>query len=112
LLGRRTYERFASYWPLQKDNPYTEMLNQQQKYVVSTTEQAPLPWVNSTVVNDDPAKAVEALKRRQDLVILGSGELIQSLLGRRPHRVHLADPPAGAGIRPPSPTTARSPSSS
>jgi len=76
LLGRRTYEGFADFWPKQKDNPYTEALNKQQKYVVSSTLTDPLPWVNSKVIGTDD---IAALKEQQDLVILGSGQLIRSI---------------------------------
>ena len=84
LLGRRTYEDFASFWPHQKDNPYTEVLDNRQKYVASTTLSEPLPWKNSTLLGGDAAEAVADLKRRsgQDLGILGSGEPIQSLRRR------------------------------
>ena len=83
LLGRRTFEDFAGFWPNQPDNPFTEALNRTQKYVASATLADPLPWVNSTVLAGDAAKAVAALKDEQpeqNLVILGSGELIRSLL--------------------------------
>jgi dihydrofolate reductase len=53
LFGRRTYEDFYSYWPKQEDNPYTEALNNRQKYVVSNTLEEPLPWRNPTLVNGD-----------------------------------------------------------
>lgn len=76
LLGRRTYEGFAEFWPKQEANPYTEALNRQQKYVVSTSLTDPLPWANSTVVK---AADVAELKRDKDLLILGSGELINSI---------------------------------
>jgi dihydrofolate reductase len=84
LLGRRTYEDFASYWPHQKDNPFTEVLDNTQKYVASTTLSEPLPWKNSTLLEGDAAEAVAGLKQRSgpDLAILGSGELIQSLRRR------------------------------
>ena len=83
LFGRRTYEDFAGFWPNQPDNPFTEALNRMQKYVASTTLADPLPWMNSTVLAGDAPKAVAALQDaqpEQDLVILGSGELIRSLL--------------------------------
>ena len=82
LLGRRTYEDFYTVWPNQTDNPFTEVLNNTQKYVASTTLQEPLPWVNSTLLKGDAAEAVARLKQEpgKDLVILGSGELIQSLM--------------------------------
>jgi dihydrofolate reductase len=81
LLGRRTYEDFFSYWPHQTDNPFTEVLDNTQKYVASTTLAEPLPWRNSTLLKGDAADAVAALKREpgQDLTVLGSGELVQSL---------------------------------
>jgi dihydrofolate reductase len=83
LLGRHTYEHFAAYWPKQTDgNPYTEVLNRTQKYVASTTLEDPLPWENSTVLRGDIPAAVATLKDEldQEIVILGSGELIRSLL--------------------------------
>ena len=82
LLGRRTYEDFYDVWPNRTDNPYTEVLNNSQKYVASRTLKEPLPWMNSTLLKGDIPEAVRALKAQQekDLVILGSGELIQSLM--------------------------------
>jgi dihydrofolate reductase len=44
ILGRRTYLDFFGVWPHQPDNPYTETLNKQQKYVASRTLTEPLPW--------------------------------------------------------------------
>ena len=88
LLGRRTYEDFASVWPRQHDNPFTEVLNRLQKYVASTKLSEPLPWVNSTLLKGDAADAVADLKGNepdQDLVVLGSGALIGSL--RRHHLI-------------------------
>jgi dihydrofolate reductase len=84
LLGRRTYEDLYSVWPKRTDNPYTDHLNKVQKYVASRTLKEPLPWQNSILLKGDAAEAVAALKRKDDpdLGILGSGELIQSLLRR------------------------------
>ena len=84
LLGRRTYEDFASVWPHRKDNPFTEVLDNAQKYVASTTLTGPLPWQNSTLLEGDAADAVADIKQQPgpDLAILGSGELIQSLRRR------------------------------
>jgi dihydrofolate reductase len=84
LLGRRTYEDFAGFWPRQKDNPFTPLLNRRRKYVASTTLTEPLPWSNSTLLDGDAADAVAELKRRLDgdLSVLGSGELVQSLMRR------------------------------
>jgi dihydrofolate reductase len=82
LLGRRTYEDFASFWPKQTDNPFTPVLNERVKYVASTTLREPLPWSNSTLLRGDAAQAVAELKEQgdDDLAVLGSGELIRSLL--------------------------------
>jgi len=84
LLGRRTYEDFYAVWPKRTDNPYTEVLNNSRKYVASTTLREPLPWRNSTLLKGDAADAVAALKEQpgKDIVILGSGELAQSLMRR------------------------------
>jgi dihydrofolate reductase len=84
LLGRRTYEDFADFWPNQKDNPFTEVLDNSQKYVASTTLSEPLQWKNSTLLRGDAADAVADLKKQPgpDLAVLGSGELIQSLRRR------------------------------
>ncbi len=82
LLGRRTYEDFHRVWPSRTGNPYTEVLNNTQKYVASTTLAEPLPWRNSTLLKGDAARAVAGLRQQpgKDLVILGSGVLIGSLL--------------------------------
>ena len=82
ILGRRTYEDFYSVWPKRTDNPYTEVLNNAQKYVASRTLKEPLPWVNSTLLKGDAAQGVARLKGQpgKDLVILGSGELVRSLM--------------------------------
>jgi dihydrofolate reductase len=83
LFGRRTYEDFHSVWPNRTDNnPFTTVLNNTRKYVVSRTLAEPLPWVNSTLLRGDGANAVAKLKEQpgKDLVILGSGELVKSLI--------------------------------
>jgi dihydrofolate reductase len=84
LLGRRTYEDFYSFWPHQTDNPFTEVLDNAQKYVASTTLAEPLPWRNSMLLKGDAAEAVAGLKQQpgKDLVVLGSGELTRSLMRR------------------------------
>jgi dihydrofolate reductase len=82
LLGRRTYEDFFAVWPHRTDNPYTEVLNNRTKYVASRTLQEPLPWKNSTLLDGDAAEAVARLKKQPggDLTVIGSGELVQSLM--------------------------------
>jgi dihydrofolate reductase len=82
LLGRRTYEALHDFWPRQTDNPFTDALNAVQKYVVSTTLREPLPWSNSTLIGSDPAWAAAKLKEQPDgeIVVMGSGELLQTLM--------------------------------
>jgi len=84
LLGRRTYEDLYDVWPKRTDNPYTERLNQSRKYVASRTLKEPLPWVNSTLPDGDAMDKVAEMKTRgdEDLGVIGSGELVASLLER------------------------------
>jgi dihydrofolate reductase len=84
LFGRRTYEDFYSVWPRQTDSPYSTFLDNIPKYVASTTLKEPLPWKNSTLLRGDAAEAVARLRKEQgkDLVVMGSGQLIQSLMRR------------------------------
>jgi dihydrofolate reductase len=87
LFGRRTYEDFAAFWPNQPEpNPFTAVLINVQKYVASRTLEEPLPWSNSTLLKGDVAEVVTSLKEQseQDIAIMGSGELIQSLM---PHNL-------------------------
>jgi dihydrofolate reductase len=71
-----------SYWPHQKDNPISDVLNNSQKFVVSTTLDGPLPWMNSTLLRDDAAVAEVKNREEKDIVVLGSGDLLQSLMAR------------------------------
>jgi dihydrofolate reductase len=83
LLGRRTYEDFTAFWPNQPEgSPFSAVLNDSQKYVASRTLAEPLPWRNSTLLKGDAAAAVTDLKEQlgNDLVVLGSGDLVQSLM--------------------------------
>lgn len=84
LFGRRTYEDFAKVWPARAGDPISQLLDNAQKYVASRTLMAPLPWKNSTLLEGDAADAIATLKARpgKDMVILGSGELVQSLMRR------------------------------
>jgi dihydrofolate reductase len=83
LLGRRTYEIFAGYWPKAPDDiPFTGLLNRVPKYVASTTLAAPLGWEGSTLIAGDLAAGVAAVTGRHDEVhVIGSLALVQSLLG-------------------------------
>jgi dihydrofolate reductase len=85
LFGRRTYQDFFDVWPSRTDNPFTPVLNRVQKYVVSTTLREPLAWSNSTLLSGDAAPAIERLKAQpgKDIVVLGSGELVRTLLRHR-----------------------------
>jgi dihydrofolate reductase len=83
LLGRRTYEIFASYWPTANpDNPFTQRINALPRYVASTTLADGSAWPGTTVVRD--AQEIAALKERHaDVIVPGSGDLIQTLLRER-----------------------------
>jgi dihydrofolate reductase len=82
LFGRWTYEDFYTYWPHQTDNPFTDVLNNVQKYVASRTLAEPLPWSNSMLLDGAITEAVARLRQDDgpDLGILGSGELCRSLM--------------------------------
>ena len=85
LFGRRTYEHLFKAWHGRTDdNPFTDVLDNTQKYVASTTLDEPLQWENSTLLSGDAADSVAKLKQQpgEDLTILGSGELIRSLMKR------------------------------
>jgi dihydrofolate reductase len=83
LLGRRTYEHFAKVWPGRTDNPYSQVLDNTQKYVVSRTLTEPLGWQNSTLLSTVDAVADVKGQLDKDIEVLGSGELVWSLLERR-----------------------------
>ena len=84
LLGRRTYEIFAAYWPKATSDQQVvaEPLNSKPKYVASRTLRGPLVWQNSTLLVGDVAAAVSALKQEDggDLHVIGSTELVQALI--------------------------------
>ena len=82
LLGRRTYEQFYSVWPKRTDSPYSAWMDNITKYVASRTLEGPLPWRNSVLLKGDAAEAVARLRKEpgKDIVIMGSGELVQSLM--------------------------------
>lgn len=79
LLGRKTYEIFAGYWP--NHNEEGESLNKAKKYVVSRSLKQ-LEWSNSIQLKDNVVEEIKKLKAQEgpDLQVHGSGNLIQTLL--------------------------------
>jgi len=83
LLGRRTYDIFAAYWPNQPaDDPVAGPMNTMTKHVVSTTLSEPLAWANSRLIRNDVPAAVQKLRDApgQDILVIGSGGLAQTLI--------------------------------
>lgn len=84
LLGRRTYEIFAAYWPNapEEEQVIAEPLNSKPKHVASTTLTEPLEWQSSRLLEGEMAAAVAALKHPEggDLHVIGSTELVRALL--------------------------------
>jgi dihydrofolate reductase len=81
LLGKRTYDIFAAYWPHNRDIPIGERFQHINKYVLTHSEE-PLAWENSSRIAGDTAEAVSALKRTEgrDLLIQGSSTLYPPLV--------------------------------
>jgi dihydrofolate reductase len=83
VLGRKTYELFAAYWPHQAaDHPIARTLNAAKKHVASRTlKSLKVKWNNSSLLGGDVVSAITALKGQpgHDLQIIGSGNLIQTL---------------------------------
>jgi dihydrofolate reductase len=82
LLGRRTYQDFAAFWPSVPDeDPFGKRMNGVRKYVLSTTLQK-AEWNNSTLIQGNVAEALTRLKAQpgQNISVVGSGTLVQSLL--------------------------------
>ena len=83
LLGRKTYEIFAGFWPsAPADDPLADTINSLAKYVVSTTLEEPLEWNNSHLIKGDVAEEIVKLKAQpgKDLQVIGSGDLVQTLM--------------------------------
>lgn len=85
VLGRRTYEIFAGYWPNapEEERVIAEPLNTKPKHVASTTLAGPLEWQRSTALEGDLGDAIRALKREDggDLHVIGSTQLVRWLIG-------------------------------
>ena len=83
LLGRVTYDIFSRYWPTAPDMDFTRLFNRVPKYVASRTLKEPLTWEGASVLEDDLAESIPALKERHDRIhVFGSLNLLQSLLGQ------------------------------
>ena len=82
VLGRRTYEIFANFWPTAPEEiPFTSVFNRIPKYVASRTLVGPLDWHGSTIIGEPIAEGVTSIKERHDEVhVIGSLNLVQSLL--------------------------------
>jgi dihydrofolate reductase len=80
LLGRVTYEGFATAWP-SREGEFADKFNTMPKYVVSSTLDEP-DWNNSTVLKGDVAEEVAKLRQEQggDIVVHGSARLVQTLV--------------------------------
>lgn len=84
LLGRRTYDIFAAYWPHHTDGPegmIGRIINAVPKYVASRSEWEP-EWENTTRIGSDVPAEVDALRdRHRSIHVIGSADLVQTLLG-------------------------------
>ena len=81
VLGRRTYDIFAAYWPHASEEQGAKPLNDATKHVASRSRPT-LEWRNSVLIEGDAAEGVAALKQQDgpELQVHGSGNLVQTLL--------------------------------
>jgi dihydrofolate reductase len=81
LLGRTTYEGFASAWPNMKGDEFSDKMNNMPKYVVSSTLKA-ADWTNAHLITSDLQKEITKLKQSLsgDILVFGSGQLVRGLL--------------------------------
>jgi dihydrofolate reductase len=105
LLGRRTYDIFAAYWPkvTDEDHPIASRLNALPKYVASRSARE-LDWPGARLLEGDVVAAVRELKDRpgRELQVHGSGDLLQTLMAADlvdEHRVYVYPVVVGSGRR-------------
>lgn len=103
LLGRRTYDIWAAYWPHHGDNPVGKAFNRATKYVVSNTLRQ-LTWEKSKRIDGDVVKKLRRLKAAKGpaLHVWGSGRLLQTLITAGlvdEHRLWIAPVVLGQGRR-------------
>jgi dihydrofolate reductase len=81
VLGRRTYDIFASFWPTAPEEAGSKPLNEARKYVASRGRPR-LEWKRSVLLEGDVAEAIGRLKQEdgRELQVHGSGNLLQTLL--------------------------------
>lgn len=79
LLGRKTYDIFAGYWPHHANNPIGELLNRVPKYLVSSGAPA-AEWAETTVLEPTPAGFDALRDRHRNIHVIGSGKLVRTLL--------------------------------
>jgi dihydrofolate reductase len=84
LLGRRTYEILAAYWPhaSEEEQAVARPLNEKPKYVVSRSLSEPLEWNHARLLHGEVGEAVAGLKQEDggDLLVIGSAELLRTLI--------------------------------
>jgi dihydrofolate reductase len=105
LLGRKTYEEFAGFWPFQSDDRtgVASYINNVAKYVISSTLDE-VGWHNTTILNGNLADEIAKLKQQsgKDIVVTGSGELVWSLMHENlvdEYRLFIAPTVRGHGKR-------------
>jgi dihydrofolate reductase len=81
LLGRRTYDEWAGYWPTSDIEPFASFINAAEKYVATST-QPQTPWVNTTIMDGSVPQCVRDLKEQPggDIGVHGSIQLGRSLI--------------------------------
>ena len=81
LMGRVLYEEWAAYWPEHADEPFGDVMNSIQKYVVSDSLQA-ADWQNSQLLSGDAARKVADIKAQEggDITMSGSATTVRWLL--------------------------------